>query len=197
MGVSQNNTPSITCNLRIIRAKNIELKQTKNLHIRCYLSAGKNKNVQINTQEISSTSDFYFNNSFSLDCLGSQESINSLKQGNIVLELRSRNKSSVLGIIKSSSQLIGRAEIPWSKAFDSPNLEIETWVSMISKTKSVNEDSKPPAVQVAIEVKTIEQTKRGKNINGLRNWDECCCKNGGCNSCLDYDMFALGLASDL
>ncbi|KAG9158330.1 hypothetical protein Leryth_000451 [Lithospermum erythrorhizon] len=167
------------------------------MFMRCYLSSGNNRTVQINTQEVSSNSDVYWNNSFSLDCLGSEESINSFKQGNMVFELRSRNKTPVLGIIGSSSQLIGRAEIPWSRVFESPNMEIETWMPMITKNKRANADLKPPAVQVAVEVKSVAQTKRGKNNNELRKWDQCGCNDGGCSSCLDYDMFALGLACEL
>ncbi|KAL6220082.1 hypothetical protein ACLB2K_007839 [Fragaria x ananassa] len=68
MGISLE-LSSLSCDLRIIQAKNIEfLKTTGNLFVRYYLSAGDGKRVSLNTQEISAKSDHIWNESISLEC---------------------------------------------------------------------------------------------------------------------------------
>ncbi|CAA3011801.1 uncharacterized protein LOC111367528 [Olea europaea subsp. europaea] len=186
----------ISCELRIIRAKNIDLKPTGELFVRCYLSAGNNKRVQINTPRISTKSDLIWNQTFSLDCSGSDkdDSLSSLKQGTVVFELRWRSTAPFVGRI-NGSKLLGRAEIPWKNVFVSPNMEIENWVVMTPKgQKWVDEDAKPAAVQIGMKIQESPQAsvKRRKND---RKWDECgCCMDGVCRSCADYDIFAIGAA---
>lgn len=166
---------SIDCEVSIIRAKNIEFNKPSSggLFVRCYISAGNNQRIQLNTKEIpSSRSDFLWNEHFSLECLGTQGSINSLRQGNVVFELRRRCTESFLGRI-SGSKVIGRAEIPWKNVFESPSMEIEAWVQMVSKNSRLHQDVKPAKVQVRMKVgapKTIN--KRSQNDRLSRNWED-------------------------
>ncbi|KAE7998093.1 hypothetical protein FH972_002671 [Carpinus fangiana] len=180
---------SLTCNLTIMQAKNVDFQSTGTLFVRYYLSAGNNKRIRLDTREISSKSDLCWNESFSLDCFGSQDSMDSLNQQNVVFELRRRNKVPVLGRI-GGSQLLGRAEIPWKEVCESPNMEMEKWVTMGQVGVS-----KPPKLQVAMKVQVLpamEETERRRNRN-VKKWDdECCgCKDFHGYRCEDYDIFAL------
>ncbi|KAL3527745.1 hypothetical protein ACH5RR_012401 [Cinchona calisaya] len=201
MDASSQCLSTLNCEVSIIRAKNITSRSSGDLFVRCYLSAGNNTRVQLNSKEISSKSDLFWNEFFSLECLGTEDAINSLKQENVVFELRWRStKSSVLGCRIGGSKPLGRAEIPWKNVFESPNMEIETCVRMISSSSCVNLDVKPPLVQVRMKVGAPEITKKRTQNNMLRRkgrWDESCgCKDGGCQSVdyVDYDIFALGFA---
>ncbi|XP_059639628.1 uncharacterized protein LOC132282002 [Cornus florida] len=188
---------SLSCELRIIRAKNMEfVKSTGHLFVRCYLSAGNNKRVRINSQEISSKSDLFWDESFSLECAGTKDSMDMLVQGSVVLELRWRSTVPVLGKL-GGSRLLGRGEIPWKTVFESPEMEIEQWFSLVPMSRRVHEDVKPPALQVWMKVRvpaTIETVPRRKN-GRLTKWDECGCMAGGCR-CADYEIFALAAALD-
>ena len=179
---------SLSCELRIIQAKNVESKSKGSFFVRYYLSAGNNQTIQLNTREISFKSDLSWNESFSLECHGSQDSMDNLKQQNVVFELRWRDKVPVLGKI-GGSQLLGRAEIPWKQVFESPNMEIEKWVTMVSTKGHVL-----PKLQVGMRIQVpamveVERRTRGK----VNKWDDQCgCKDGHCySSCGDYEIFAL------
>ncbi|KAK4584023.1 hypothetical protein RGQ29_021954 [Quercus rubra] len=187
---------SLSCELKIIQAKSVEFKPTGSFFVRYYLSAGNNKRIRLNTREISSKSDLSWNESFSLDCVGSQDSMDNLKQENVVFELRWRNKVPVLGKI-GRSQLLGRAEIPWKQVFESPNMEIEKWVTMISTRRHVLDGAKPPKLQVGMRIQVPAmvgmETRTHVKVNKGKN--ECECKDGhGYNTCEDYEIFALAAA---
>ncbi|XP_031268521.1 uncharacterized protein LOC116127041 [Pistacia vera] len=192
---------SLSCELRIIKAKNIEFNKSISkggLFVRYYLSAGNNKRIQLNTKEISpSSGNLIWNESFSLECLGSEDSISNLKQQSVVFELRWRRTTpSFLGK-KCKSQLLGRAEISWEKVLESPKMEIENWVVMPSKqsnnTRVYNEDVKPPSVQVAmkVEVPKLVEMKRNERLKKRGHHEECGCGDGGAFHCVDYELFAL------
>nr|XP_009777404.1 PREDICTED: uncharacterized protein LOC104226976 [Nicotiana sylvestris] len=243
---------SISCEIQIIRARNVEQIRSLGgcLFVRCYLSAGEKQRVQIKTQEILSKSDLSWNESFSLDCLGTgayaeffvsgvdnfkkkrcskthigapelrtpylphfpakrcrmtplpqrcicpclgnEESINMLKQGSVVFELRSRKVVPVFGKV-GGSKIMGRAEVPWRSVFESKNMEIVEWaIIMDSKKRNLHEDVKPMAVQISMKVGVKETKKVQKNDNTM---DKC-----GCNSTIfsaeDNEVFALGAALD-
>ncbi|XP_022739668.1 uncharacterized protein LOC111291845 [Durio zibethinus] len=193
MGVSHF-LSSLCCELRILQAKNIEPKSPGNLFIRYYLSAGNNKRIQLNSQEIYSKSELLiWNVSFSLECSGAEESLNDLKQQTVVFELRWRSRTPVLGRI-GKSQLLGRAEIPWKAVFESLNVEIgKYWLTMVSMNNRVRESLEPPSLQISMTLvrgpAIVQIEKRKKRFNN--NWDGCGCNDigGGC-SCADYEMFA-------
>ncbi|KAL2521555.1 hypothetical protein Fot_25555 [Forsythia ovata] len=198
MGYQSNSSSSvISCELRIIRAKNIDLKPMGEVFVRCYLSTGNNKRVQINSQKVPTKSNLIWNETFSLECSGSDEdSISLLKQGSVIFELRWRSTAPFIGRI-NGSKLLGRAEIPWKNVSLSPNMEIEKWIVMIPKDqKWVDEDVMPATVQIGMKFQESAQASIKTRKND-RKWDECgCCRDGMCNSCLDYDMFALGAACE-
>ncbi|KAL5818196.1 hypothetical protein ACOSQ3_022093 [Xanthoceras sorbifolium] len=147
---------SLSCELRIIKAKNIELKSktgstTGGLFVRYYLSTENNKKqrIQLNSQEmIPSTSShdddehkmMIWNESFSLECVGTDEDSikKNLRQQSVVFELRWRSSLKNLLGKKSKSQLLGRAEVPWKTVLESPNMEIENWVVMAPPSSSNN-----------------------------------------------------------
>ncbi|XVF15176.1 hypothetical protein REPUB_Repub09cG0127900 [Reevesia pubescens] len=204
MGVSHF-LSSLCCELRILQAKNIEPKSPGSLFVRFYLSAGNNKKIQLNSQEISSKSELLiWNESFSLECSGAEESLNDLKQQTVVFELRWRSKIPVLGMM-GKSQLLGRAEMPWKAVFESPNMEIDKyWVTMVSMNDRVLESLKPPSLQISMKVVRgpaiveIENKKKKRQERLKNNWDGCGCKDigGRCNSCADYEIFALAAAME-
>ena len=178
---------SLSCELRIIQAKNVESKSKGSFFVRYYLSTGSNKTIQLNTREISSKSDLSWNESFALDCFGSQDSMDNLKQQTVVFELRWRNKVPVLGNI-GGSQLLGRAEIPWKQVFESQNMEIEKWITMDSTKGHVL-----PKLQVGMRIQVPAMVEMERRTHGMvSKWDECGCKDGHCySSCGDYEIFAL------
>ncbi|XP_016480245.2 uncharacterized protein LOC107801432 [Nicotiana tabacum] len=200
------NCSSISCEIQIIRGRNIEQSflGKSNLFVRCYLPAGNNQRIQLNSQEISSSKsdNFFWDESFSLDCMGTQESINMLKQGTVIFELRSRKYLPVFGKNIGGSQVLGRAEIPWKRVFESTEMEIEEWAIMA--TSKNNENVKPPAVKIVMKVNVKDQANKVKKNDRLRrSWDESCTCKGycGCNGCSifsadDYEIFSLGVALD-
>lgn len=194
------NDSSLSCEIQIIRARNVERQSLgSNLFVRCYLSSGEDQRVQINSQDIPSKSadQLFWDESFSLDCSGTQDSINNLKQGSVVVELHSRKN--ILPIL-GGSKILGRAEIPWTSVFESTNMEIVEWAIM------GKENTKPMAVQIAMKVISVKETIQvKKNDSKLRrssSWDKssCACMDYcGCNSSNifsvdDYEVFALGAA---
>ncbi|KAF9681886.1 hypothetical protein SADUNF_Sadunf05G0049700 [Salix dunnii] len=140
---------------------------------------GKNKRIQLNSREISSKSNLVWNESFSLECLGTDDSINNLKQETVVFELRWRNINPILAKI-GGSQLLGRAEVPWQTVLESPNLEMEKWVMLVPKKGSVPDDVKPPSVQIAMKARVPEMAEMAKkNRRNGRLKGRGCCKDSG------------------
>ncbi|XP_011031007.1 PREDICTED: uncharacterized protein LOC105130278 [Populus euphratica] len=189
----------LSIEIEIFQAKNIEVKSHGSLFVRYYLSAGKNKRIQLKSREISSKSNLFWNESFSLECIGTEDSINNLKQETVVFELRWRNTNPILAKILGGSQLLGRAEVPWRTVLESPNLEMERWVMLVPKKGSVPDDVKPPSVQIAMRAtvpEMAEMEKKNRRDGRLRKRDECgCCKDSRCR-CEDYEIFALVVAME-
>uniref|UniRef100_A0A6N2LIW1 C2 domain-containing protein n=1 Tax=Salix viminalis TaxID=40686 RepID=A0A6N2LIW1_SALVM len=183
----------LSCEIEILQAKNVEFKSHGSLFVRYYLSTGNNKRAQLNSREISAKADLFWNESFSLQCSGNEDSINSLKQQTVVFELRWRSTNPILGKVRGS-QLLGRAEVPWKTVLESPKLEMEKWVRMVPNKGVVPDDVKPPSVQIAMRVRVpaMAEMEKTKTRNGrLKRWDDCgCCKDSGCR-CEDYDIFVL------
>ncbi|KDP46843.1 hypothetical protein JCGZ_24052 [Jatropha curcas] len=200
MGLASQSPSSFSFEIEVLQAKNLELKSHGHLFVRYYLSSGNNKRIKLQTNEISSKSNLFWNESFSLECLGTEDSINSLKKESVVFELRWRNTTnSFLGKINGGSKLLGRAQIPMDTIFESPKMEMEKWVMMLSENKScavLDDDVKPPSVKIAMRVRGAEmvikeQKKKKKKKRNGRLSDGCgCCKDSGCK-CQDYEIFAL------
>ncbi|OAY35848.1 uncharacterized protein LOC110628644 [Manihot esculenta] len=204
MGASSLYPSSLSCEISLLQAKNLELKSHGNLFVRFYLSAGNNRKlIQLNSQEISSKSSLFWNQSFSLECSSSgtdldrEFSIDNLKEESVVFELRWRNTNPILGKITGGSQLLGRAEIPWKTVVESPEMEIEKWVMMIGSSKKscglLVDGVKPPSLQIAMKVRVSEMAameKKKKKRNGKLREEYGCCRESGCK-CEDYEIFAM------
>ncbi|KAE8680691.1 transcription factor MYB39-like [Hibiscus syriacus] len=200
MGVSDHYVSSLCCEVRILEAKNIELKSHGNLFVRYYLPAGNNKRIQLNTKQISTKSSqmIIWNESFSLECSASEASVKYLKQQTVVFELRRKKK---LG----KSVVLGRAEIPWKAVFESPNMEIdEYWLAMVSMNDEVLETGlKPPSIRLSMKLvqgpTMVEMEKQNKRKQRLKkHWEGCGCEgsDGGCNCAAEYEIFALAAAME-
>lgn len=178
---------AFSCELTIIRARNVELNSMANLFVRCYMYAGNKKRVRFDSKEVSS-SNMMWNQSFALDCSGTKESMsNMLLQGTVVFELRRKSGVSFLGRTRKS-QLVGKAEVPWKTVYESSTLDIEKWIVMNPK-KSLQDGLKPPAVQIRMKVGGAlpaipKATKQNKSCG-----DKCDCK-----SCVNCQLFALDAA---
>ncbi|KAJ8769689.1 hypothetical protein K2173_005292 [Erythroxylum novogranatense] len=198
----QRRLSSLGFEITTLQAKNVELKSHGNLFVRYYLSAGKNKRVQLNTREISSRSNLSWNQSFSLECPGTEQSISSLKQASVVFELRWRSTKPMLGKM-GGSHLLGRNEASLKTVMESADMEIEQWLQMspISKKSCVLDHGlKPPSVLVSMRFRAAEKAevqKQKKKYDRSKNWYECeyeCCRDhSGCR-CEDYEIFALAAA---
>ncbi|KAE8696242.1 Peroxisomal membrane ABC transporter family, PMP family isoform 1 [Hibiscus syriacus] len=191
----------LVCELRILEAKNIELKSHGNLFIRYYLPAGNNNKIQLNTKQISTNSSsqiIMWNEFFSLECSASDESVNHLKQQTLVFELRRRRK---LG----KSVVLGRAEMPWKAVFESPNMEVDQcWLTLVTMNDGdVEAGVKPPSIRVSMKLvrcpamAEIEKQKKRKQ-RMKKNYDGCGCQgiDGGCNCAADYEIFAIAAAME-
>ncbi|KAK8663812.1 hypothetical protein V6N13_083617 [Hibiscus sabdariffa] len=200
MGVSDHLVSSLCCELRILEAKNIQLKSHGNLFIRYYLPAGNKKKIQLNTKHISTKSSqmITWNEFFSLEFSASEVSVNCLKQQALVFELRRRRK---LG----KSVVLGRAEMPWKAVFESPNMEIDKyWLTLVSTNDGDLETSvNPPSISISMKLvqgpAVAEIEKQKKRKPRLKNtWDGCGCQgfDGGCNCCADYEIFAIAAAME-
>uniref|UniRef100_A0A6N2LJ22 C2 domain-containing protein n=1 Tax=Salix viminalis TaxID=40686 RepID=A0A6N2LJ22_SALVM len=105
----------LSCEIEILQAKNVEFKSHGSLFVRYYLSTGNNKRAQLNSREISAKADLFWNESFSLQCSGNEDSINSLKQQTVVFELRWRSTNPILGKIAMRVRVPAMAEMEKTK----------------------------------------------------------------------------------
>ena len=178
---------ALSCELSIKKARNIEFNSTGSLFVRCYMSAGNKNRVRFQTTEVSS-SNMAWNQSFSLDCLGTIESMSSmLFKGTVIFELRWRSNISIFGR-KRKSQLLAKAEVPWRTIYESSTMDSEKWIVMNSR-KSLADGVKPPAVQIGIKLggalPAIAKAMRQNKSCG----EKCECKN-----CVNCELFALDAA---
>ncbi|KAK1370977.1 Transmembrane gamma-carboxyglutamic acid protein like [Heracleum sosnowskyi] len=175
---------AFSCELRIARARNVELDSKGSLFVRCYMSAGNKNRVRFETPEVSS-SNMVWNQSFCLDCFGTKESMsNMLLEGTVIFELRWRSGVCFFGRT-GKSHLLGKAQVPWKTVFESSTMNIEKWLVMETR-KSLSDGVKPPAVQIGMNVEgtplsATKAVKRSKSCG-----DRCQCK-----SCLNSQLFAL------
>ncbi|KAL4557347.1 hypothetical protein LXL04_035523 [Taraxacum kok-saghyz] len=185
---------SLHCEMKITNAKNIQLTNFNgHLFVRCYLSTGNNRRVRLDSREASPNGQVSWNESFSLDCIGTEQSMDLITNGTIVLELRWRSHTFTMF---RASQLLGRTTMSWRDVFESPFMQIERWVTM--KTKK--NDVKAASLCIAMKIETpfgcgvnlVERKRKNK-------WDERCeCCHGDCrnHTCLDGELFVIGAALD-
>ncbi|PON86130.1 C2 domain containing protein [Trema orientale] len=132
---------SLSLELKIIEAKNVESKTRGDLFVRCYLPSGgsKKRRIGVDTKEVPSKNDHVWNQSFSLECSGigheGSMDLTKLSQESLVFELRWRNRVPVLGTSGfGGSKLLGRAEIAWEEVIESPNMVLDKWVYLVNST---------------------------------------------------------------
>ncbi|XP_010462454.1 PREDICTED: uncharacterized protein LOC104743028 [Camelina sativa] len=201
MGVMEKKLRSLKCEVRIVEARNVEIKsQATTLFVRFYLSAGHNRKIEVKTRQISSKSDqLMWDQSFGLECQGNEAAVQELKQQRVVFELR-RKKTSTFLRKSSRSEVLGTGEVSWESVFESPGMEIERFVVMDDSKTPVFRDEKPMLLKVALKVQALEETEKKLNKKEERLEKLCsvCSSSrdcGGC-SCLDYEAFALACALD-
>lgn len=202
MGVMGKKLRSLKCEVRIVEARNVEIKSQarSSMFVRFSLSAGHNRKIEVNTREICSKSDnLVWDQSFGLECQGNEAAVEELKQQRVVFELRRKKTSSFLR--KSSrSEVVGRGEVSWESVFESPGMEIEIFVAMGGSKNRISEDEKPVMLKIALKVQALEMEKMliNKKEKRLEKLCVCCCSSRDCGSCncLDYEAFALACALD-
>ncbi|XP_026437739.1 uncharacterized protein LOC113335951 [Papaver somniferum] len=186
------NCSSLNCELRIIRAKNLDFSTNGTLFVRYYILNETSERIRLNTREVASSSvcDPCWNHSISLECSRDKDVIDKLSQQTIVFELRSRSTKSIFG----RSKVLGTAEISWLEVLESTELSIEKWVPTISKSNSISDNSKPASLQIGMKITVPETIHTLKNKSQTRfstkNWKECGCKHGGCTD-TNEDVFAV------
>ncbi|KVH96845.1 hypothetical protein Ccrd_001059 [Cynara cardunculus var. scolymus] len=173
-----------------MNAKNIQATSSNGyIFVRCYLSVGNDKRVRLESQRMSPNGDFSCDESFSLDCTGTNQSMDMIIHGTLALELRWRSNAVALF---GGSRLLGRSKVSWRSVFESLNMELETWVMMKPKKNIV----KSPCVRIAMKIEAPPRVdlveRRRKN-----RWDESCgCCHGDCcnnNTCFDSEHFVIVL----
>ncbi|CAF1707044.1 hypothetical protein Bca4012_005441 [Brassica carinata] len=197
MGVMGKKLSSLKCQVRVIEARNVEIKsQASTLFVKFYLSAGHNRKIEVNTRELCQKSEnLIWDQSFGLECQGNEEAVEELKQQRVLFELRRRKTASFLR--KSSrSEVVGRGEVSWESVFESRGMEMERFVVMIESKTPVFGDGSPVLLKIGLKVQALEMEKK-MLINKKEKLCACCSSRdcGSC-SCLDYEAFALACALD-
>ncbi|CAN0862082.1 hypothetical protein LINGRAHAP2_LOCUS8381 [Linum grandiflorum] len=200
---SYNHQQHLSCEIAIHQSKNVEEfmimnkyynKPHGNFFVRYYLSIGTNNHnkIQLQTREVSSSDHLSWNESFSLDCLGSQDSFDTLKTSSVLFELRWRpsTRTNILGRA-AGSKLVGRAELQWESVMELPSMEIEKWVVMNPKNSKRCDDVKPPSVRIGMRVGVPKSMEIQMKKNHESYEFGCSCRHSGCCSCADYDVLAL------
>lgn len=194
------NFSSLTFDLKIVEAKNIEISKSKgNLSVRFYLPSGMGNNktsIGLNTRGISAKNDHVWNETFSLACCGVEDysmDITNLKQESLVFELWLRKKLPVFGATLGASKLLGRGVISLEEVLVSPNTVFDKWVNLISTHGRVVES---PKLKVEMRVGVVKDEKKRPSLLGKKYWNKCGCKDGHDHGCSydDYDAFALAAA---
>ncbi|CAN7023971.1 unnamed protein product [Brassica rapa subsp. trilocularis] len=198
MGVMGKKLSSLKCEVRVIEARNVEIKsQASTLFVRFYLSGGHNRKIEVNTRELCQKSEnLVWDQSFGLECQGNEAAVEELKQQRVIFELRRRKTASFLR--KSSrSEVVGRGEISWESVFESRGMEMERFVVMSESKTLVFGDDSPVLLKIGLKVQALEMEKK-MLINKKEKLCACCSSSRDCKSCscLDYEAFALACALD-
>ncbi|KAL7192575.1 hypothetical protein ACSBR2_024403 [Camellia fascicularis] len=168
MGAPQN-LSSFRCELRIIRAKNIELKYNGHLFVRCYLSAGKKQQ-------------------------GSTRQPRNLIKIQLVLERIALVRMFGAEIPWKTVSETPEMEIEkWAVVVPKSRRVYE---DINPPAAQVAMKIIVPTVKEALSVPVpVMPSRKRRNNRRVTNSDECGCMDVGCN-CADYDIFALITALD-
>ncbi|CAF2088080.1 unnamed protein product [Brassica napus] len=160
MGVMGKKLSSLKCEVRVIEARNVEIKsQASTLFVRFYLSAGHNRKIEVNTRELCQKSEnLVWDQSFGLECQGNEAAVEELKQQRVIFELRRRKTASFLR--KSSrSEVVGRGEVSWESVFESRGMEMERFIVMSESKTPLFGDGSPVLLKIGLKVQAIEMKK--------------------------------------
>ncbi|GMN33755.1 hypothetical protein TIFTF001_004322 [Ficus carica] len=196
---------SFTFELKIVQAKTLLSKPPTrtNLFVRCYLPLGnsnKKSNIVLNTREIATRNDIVWNESFSLECYGTEGPMDIAKLGqqSLVLELRMRKRVQIFGATLGGSKILGMAEIPLKEVLESPNMVFDKWVTLVATRGHALGGVKQAELKVEISARVLkEETQEKRRLVRMRKKrEECGCKDGHDHGCSydDYDVFALAAA---
>ncbi|KAL5992380.1 hypothetical protein ACLOJK_013297 [Asimina triloba] len=185
---------TLKCDLKIIRAKNLEFVPGGDVFVRYFLctGAGAGKRIRLNTREIPLMDEPCWNERASLQCQSSTDTLKELKQQSVVFELRWRSATPVIGRMVGS-KLLGRAEVAWSDVLGSTNASMEKWVTLTTKSGAVL-GLKQPALQLGFRVEIVEDVERmhTRRCRSMK-WDDCGCRHGDCNA-RDEEIFSTAAA---
>ncbi|XP_058096341.1 uncharacterized protein LOC131242005 [Magnolia sinica] len=187
---------SLTCELNIIRAKNIEFILPGRIFVRYYLVGKAGERIRLNSREISSTADPYWNEHISLECCGAANPMKDLSQQSVVFELRWRSTAPIIGRIVGS-KLLGRAEIAWRDVLGSTGMSMEKWTTLATPGTMVV-GLKPPALQLGMKVRLSEKVGHvhSRRTVGSKRCKEYRCGHDSCNG-VDNEIFALAAALEV
>ncbi|XP_058096340.1 uncharacterized protein LOC131242004 [Magnolia sinica] len=169
----------------------------KVLFVRYYLVGKTGERIRLNSREISSTCDLYWNEHISLECCGAADPMKDLSQQSVVFELRWRSTAPIIGRIVGS-KLLGRAEIAWRDVLGSTGMSMEKWTTLATPGTIVV-GLKPPALQLEMKVRLSDQKVGHVNSRrtvGSRRCKEYSCRHDACNG-VDNEIFALAAALEV
>ncbi|KAJ8453207.1 hypothetical protein Cgig2_008091 [Carnegiea gigantea] len=174
MAAINSTSSSLRCELRVLGAKNIETKQKGGLFIRCCLSTGNSRRIQLDTHEsvipVENGDYLFWNESFSLVCNSTEDPLSKLREESIVFELRWRPNLRPRFLEKaiggSHSHLLASAEVAWKNVLDAPSMEVQKWVALnVVNDQSgtlmfdeLGEGAKPWTLEIAIKVLVLESS---------------------------------------
>ncbi|XP_068638375.1 uncharacterized protein [Aristolochia californica] len=194
MEATRNQLSSLNCELKIMRAKNLDFIAPGKLFVRYYLVAGNGQKIRLSSREIQSSCEPHWNESISLECGGAPDTVAELRRQKVVFELRWRT-SPLLGRIVRST-LLGRAEVSWKDVLESDDMSMVRWVTLSTKNCSPV-GLKPPALQLDMRVRIpAEAPKVKRRVGSSAKWKECGCRDGSCNG-RDEELFAIVAAVDV
>lgn len=169
----------VQCELAIIRATNLDLEHLPpgKLFVRYYVHAGGGRRIRIriDTKEVSSSSDPYWDGQSSLECQVASEKVkDAMCEHNVVFELRWRGDKAIFGS-RARSKLLGRAEVAWN-TLDSTDMLTERRVSLVMK-KPLTEGLKPAVLTVGMGIRvSVSQAPEKEKRRG--EMGKCRCE--GC-----------------
>ncbi|XP_068641166.1 uncharacterized protein [Aristolochia californica] len=186
---------TLNCELKIMRAKNLDFIAPGKVFVRYYLVADSGEKIRFSSCEIPSTCEPQWNESISFECRGAAETVAKLRRQKIVLELRWRSSAPFVGRIVSST-LLGRAEVSWRDVLESEDMSMVRWVTLGTKNCSPV-GLKPPALQLGMRVNRPAEVQKVNRRQGCSaKWNECGCRDGSCNA-RDEELFTILAAVDV
>ncbi|KAJ3673393.1 hypothetical protein LUZ60_006767 [Juncus effusus] len=129
-------THQLKFDVKLARLANLPHQELEgNLFIRYSISTLDNRQIQVETKEIQTTSKSsqFLSEFASFECQTNSDPIDQLKKlSNVKFELRLRKRTSALTRIMARSTLLGTAEISWKDVVASREMSLEKWLKFSS-----------------------------------------------------------------